>query len=183
MQRQARAFLLEALNVLLNNASWQAELGDAPGHHPTGAIGHLVDVNGKTRRTQVVGRAQAGRSRAHDSHCLAAANGDWLSNMLCTQLLHNETLEVANLQGPIATLATTGRLTGRIADTATNGAEWVASRDRLEGLRVLFLPDVGDIRRCISANRAGNLARRRHIMPIAGVVFEDRRHCRHPDTL
>ena len=74
-----RALEDDALGLELGQAAVQDgllhfELGDAVAQEPARALGPLVDGHGVAGPGQLLGRGQAGRTRAHDGHRLAGAH-------------------------------------------------------------------------------------------------------------
>ena len=172
MNVDAGAALLQAHQVLVDDAGRQAEGGNTPGHHAAGPVGHLIDIDLEAGDRQVMGGDQAGGAGTDDGNALVAGDVCHLGLEAVAQLFHDEALEIADLQGPVARRAAARRLAGRVADPAADRAERVGRGDRLEGLGEAAFPDIGDVGRRVGAHRAGDLTRRRDEVEIGGVVGE-----------
>jgi hypothetical protein len=169
---EPRAARGQAVQVFLDDPRRQAKGGDAPHHHTAQAVGHLVDVHLVARGAEVVRRHQAGRPAADDRDGLLPGDRDRRRVIVAPHLVHDEALEIADLQGAVAGGTAAGGFAGRIAHPPADRAEGVGGGNRLKSLGKLALPDVGDVGGRVGADGTGDLAGRRDEMRVAGVVLQ-----------
>ena len=123
----------------------QAELGDAVDQHAADLVQGLEDGDLVALLDQVAGRAQAGRSAAHDGHLLAGGRGDLGQADLARLALvvGHEPLEVADAQGLelVAQDAAALALGLLGADPAGDGRQDVVLADLGRGLQIVSRDD------------------------------------------
>ena len=170
MDPQPFALVGQSLDVLVDHPTGQAEGGNPPRHQATQAIAHLIHVDGVAGDAQIVGGGEACRSGTHDADRLGTRDRYWRRVAAVTDLVHDEALEVADLQRAVAVGAAAGRLAGSVADASADGAEGVGGGDGLKGFGVLPLPDQGDVGGSIRAHRTGDLTGGGHKVRVPRVV-------------
>ena len=180
---QALALVREAIDILVDDAGWQAESGNPPDHHATEAVTHFVDVDGVAGDAQVVRRCQPGGAGADnaDGLLLRYRHRRWIAAV--SHLIHDKALEIANLQRSVTVGAAARRLAGGITDAAADGAEGIGRGNRLEGLFVFALPDLGDVGGGVGADRTGDLTRCGHKVDVAGVILSPWGRVGHLDSV
>ena len=165
-----RTALHEPVHVLFDDAHRQAEGGNPPAHHAARAVGHFIDIDLEAGDREIMGGDQPGRAGADDGDALRSGYRNRRRLVGGAQLVHDEALEAADLQGAVGRRAPAGGLAGGVADPPADRGERVGVGDRLEGLGVFAFPDIGDVGRRVGAHRTGDLTGRRDEMEIAGVV-------------
>ena len=180
---EPRATLLQPLHVLVDDAGRKPEGRNPPDHHPPEAVRHLVDVHRVAGDAQVVRGHQPRRARAHDADALAPRDRRRRRAVRRPELVHHEALQVPNLHRPVAVDPPARGLARRVAHPPADGAERIGGGNRLERALVVLVPDVGDVRRRVGADGTGDLARRGHVVHVAGVVLVLRRRVRHQDAV
>ena len=99
-----------AVDVLLNDSGRQPERRNAPDHHAAEPVGHLVDVHRVARDRELVRRGQPGRPGAHHGDALRMPHRHRRRVVVVAHLIHDEALEIADLDGPVGIGAPAGRL-------------------------------------------------------------------------
>ena len=166
----------QSLHVFLQGAGRQAKRGNAPDHHATRAVRHLVDINPEAGDGKIMGCHQSGRSGSNDADTLFAGDLRCRRHPFGSELVHDKALEIADLQGTVACRSPTCRFTGCVADASADRTEGIGCRDGLEGLGKPAFPDVRNVGWRVRADRAGDLAGSGYEMPVGGIVRELFRH-------
>ncbi len=158
------------VDVLVEDLLGAAEGRDAPRHVAAEHVGQLVHVNRVAGLREILRRRQARRAAADDPDRLRLRDRHRRQAVGRAELVHDEALQVADRERPVGVGTAAGRLAGRVADPAADRGEGVRRGDRLERLLDLPLPDVGDVRGRVRADRAGDLAGRRDEVRVEDVV-------------
>ena len=170
MNGKSRALMLKTLNILFNNPRRETKLRDAPDHGASQSVGHLINRYRKASFAQLERSSESCGPRSNNANGLLAANSKLGLRKISPKLVHDKALQISNLYGTVTALTPTRRLTRCVTHTPTDRAERIGGGYRFKRLGILFFPDVPNIRRCISSNRTGYLARGGHKMWVCGVI-------------